>query len=119
MTKILNLDAMLAEREPKVVVFKGRNYTVEGVTGRTYLQFLRMQKSLERKRGSSDEESQFKLSVDMIILAIPDLESERDTLLDLPLPQLLQLVEFVSDELASEEALAAAKEKIESDVEGE
>ena len=107
MTKILNLDAFVEEHEPKKIVWKGEEFEVVGVTGKAYLRFLRMQQNLQRKQRNNDEAAQFELSIEMIILAVPNLEQYRDDLLELPLNQLLKLVEFVSEELGVDTSTVA------------
>ena len=98
-TKILNLDAILAEQERRVVIWNGTEHEIVGLTGAAYLKFLLSRKKLEKAQKDGDEAAQWDRNLDIITLVVPGIE--RDALLALRLAVLNQLAQFVMAEFSN------------------
>ncbi len=94
-TKILNLDEMLEAETKRVIIWRGQEHPVAGMTGYAYLNFLRARTNLDKAQKSGDEAAQFEQNLAIIGIVVPTLEAHRDELLKLNIQALTALVQFV------------------------
>lgn len=97
-TKILNLDEMLAEQPARLIVWRGQQHPVVGMTGEAYLKFMRARASLDKAQKSGDEVAQFQENLKIIGIVAPTLSDMEAELLKLSVQALTALVQFVMAE---------------------
>lgn len=106
-TKILNLDEFIDAQPERVVIWRGQNHPVEGMTGLAYLKFIQARGALEKAQKAGDEAQQWEQNLRIIGIVTPTLAELRDELLRLRLPALNKLVEFIMAEITGDETAAA------------
>jgi len=98
-TKILNLDAFIAEQPDRIVHWQNQDHPVVGMTGEAYLQFLHKRKALDDAQKKGDEAAQWEQNIAIIGILTPSLAAQRDALLKLKLPALTKLTAFIMAEM--------------------
>jgi len=96
--KILNLDELIDDDTQQIVIYKGKKYEVAGVTGEMWIKYLKTQQKRTKALESGDRAAQFEEGLTLTFLCVPGLSEMRDELLQLKLPILNKLADYVSEE---------------------
>lgn len=100
--QILNLDEILADAPERKIVWQGQEHPIAGLTGETYLKFLRAQKQLNDARQKRDEEAEWRLNFEIIGILAPTLAAKRDELQRLKIQVLERVVKHVMAEFTAQ-----------------
>ena len=95
--QIYNLDEVLAEKQQRFVIWKGKEHEVVGATGETYLKFVSYQGQLNK---ATDEKAQFEMAMKLLGLVTPTLPTEE--VMKLEVGAIKSLVNFVTNGFAEE-----------------
>ena len=97
--RILNLDEFIAEQPARTVIWRDQEHAVAGLTGLAYLKFLQIKGALDRAVEKKDEAAQWEANLNIIGLLVPSLADQRAELLNLKLPALTKLTQFIMAEM--------------------